>query len=74
MVPLWASPLSVGPKRKCCPTSLFGVKIMAASAKAVHRHLDDLVDAGTPASEKRRELQQAAAGQARQAFTGVAGR
>jgi phytoene/squalene synthetase len=33
---------------------------------AVHRHLDDLVDAGTPASEKR-ELQQAAR-QARQAF------
>jgi hypothetical protein len=68
MVPLLDISLSVGPKRKCCPTSLFGVKIMAASAKAVHRHLDDLVDAGDPSKREKRELQQAAARQARQAF------
>jgi hypothetical protein len=68
MVPLLDISLSVGPKRKCCPTTLFGVKIMAASAKAVHRHLDDLVTSGDPNKREKRVLQQRAAAQARNAF------
>lgn len=71
MVPLLDISMSVGPKRKCCPTTLFGVKVMAASAKAVHRHLDDLVADGDPAKREKRVLQQQAARQARQAFMRV---
>jgi hypothetical protein len=51
MVPLRSSPLSVGPAQMLSDVT-FRMKIMAG-AKAVHRHLDDLVDAGTPASERK---------------------
>jgi hypothetical protein len=68
MVPLLDISLSVGPKRRCCPSTLFGVNVMAASAKAVTKHLDDLVSLGDPSKRERRLCQKGAAREARSAF------
>lgn len=69
MVPLLDISLSVAPKRPCCPTTLFGCNAMAASAKSVCAHLEEMAAGeGDPAKLERRRAQLAVAKRARAIF------
>jgi hypothetical protein len=69
VVPLIDVSLSVSKKRPCCPTMFHGRRTMAASAKAVVKHLEEMVvGESDPGKLEKRRKQLAAARQAREAF------
>jgi hypothetical protein len=69
VVPLLDISLALSAKRPCCPSSLFGCNAMAASAKSVCAHLEEMASGeGDPSKLEKRRNQLSVARKARQIF------